>query len=100
MSDTLEALWSYCTDNGRLVPMPQYWNKLYKMLKNTRQISGGGWEPPLPLILAAWHDTSPIMKQLRFRAHLEWAVTQGQLTEVGEFLRSLEEHQWCHFGEI
>jgi hypothetical protein len=99
-AETLESLWKYCTANNRLVPMPPEWNKLYGMLKNTRQKPSGGWEPPLPLILAAWHHSMPIEKQLRFKEHLDWAEREGQLEEVSQFLRSLPENQWCHFGEI
>jgi hypothetical protein len=99
-TETLEALWAYCTANHRLVPMPPQWSGLYGMLKNTRQQPSGGWKPPLPLILAAWHHSTPIEKQLRFKEHLQWAQTQGQLEEIGGFLRSLLENQWCHFGEI
>jgi hypothetical protein len=97
--ETFDSLWAYCTANNRLVPMPQQWNQLYGMLKNTRQKPSGGWEPPLPLILAAWHCTMPIEKQLRFKDHLQWALDQGQLNEVDVYLRSLPEQEWCHFGE-
>ncbi|MCA9098878.1 MAG: hypothetical protein KDA36_10835 [Planctomycetaceae bacterium] len=98
-SETLESLWDYCTSANRLVPMPPQWNELYGMLKNTRQKSSGGWQPPLPLILTAWHHSKPIEKQLRYKEHLELAEVQGQLGEVGAFFRSLPEEQWCHFGE-
>ena len=80
--------------------MPPQWDELYRMLKNTRQIPSGCWEPPLPLILAAWHHSMPIEKQMRFKEHLQWAQTQCQLDETGKFLRALPEIQWCHFGEI
>ena len=96
----LDSLWDYCTASNRLVPMPERWNTLYGMLRNTRQKPSGGWEPPLPLILAAWHHSMPIEKQLRFKEHLAWAEKQGQLEEVAAFLHSLPEEQWCHFGEI
>ncbi|HRD99084.1 hypothetical protein [Candidatus Accumulibacter phosphatis] len=102
MSDTsaaFDALWGDCTANKRLVPMPSQWSKLYGLLKNKRQRSSGGWEPPLPLILAAWHHTMPIEKQLRFKERLEWARQNDQLEQVGAFLRALPEDQWCHFGE-
>lgn len=98
--DTLEGLWAFCTANNRLVPLPPQWNTLYGMLKNTQQKPSGGWHPSLPLILAAWHDSMPITKQLRFKEHLEWAESQGQLAAVGDYLRSLDEKQWCHFGEV
>lgn len=99
-AETFESLWAYCTTNNRLVPMPPKWNDLFGMLRNARQKPSGGWHPPLPLILAEWHHSSPIEKQLRFKVHLEWAQQQGQLAEVSTFLRSLDEDQWCHFGEV
>jgi len=99
-TETFDSLWAYCTVNNRIVPMPSQWNDLYGMLKNTRQNPSGGWQPPLPLILAAWHDSMPIEKQLRFKEHLEWAQANGQLGEIGRFLRDLPEDKWCHFGEI
>lgn len=98
--ETLESLWAYCTAENRLVPMPPQWNQLYGMLKNIHQKPSGGWEPPLPLILAAWHHSMPIEKQLRFKDHLQWALDQGQIDEVGRYLRSLAANEWCHFGEI
>ena len=95
-----DALWAECTAHKRLVPMPQQWSQLYDLLKNTRRGNSGGWEPPLPLILAAWHYSMPIEKQLRFKEHLEWARQHDQLAQIAEFLRGLSEDQWCHFGEV
>jgi len=97
--ETFDSLWEYCTANNRLVPIPTYWSKLYGLLKNTHQKSSGGWEPPLPLILGAWHHSLPIDKQLRFKEHIRWAESQWQLDEVASFLRSLSEEHWCHDGE-
>lgn len=98
--EKFDSLWGYCTANNSLVPMPPQWNNLFGMLKNTRQKPSGGWEPPLPLILAAWHHSMPIEKQLRFKGHLQWAQTEGQIEEICGYLRSLTETQWCHLGEI
>jgi hypothetical protein len=98
--ETFDSLWAYCTAKKRLVPMPPEWAELHDMLVNTRQKPSGGWEPPLPLILAAWNCTMPIEKQLRFREHIQWAFDQNQLDEVGAFLRALPEEKWVHFGEI
>jgi hypothetical protein len=95
-----DTLWDYCTASNRVAPLPPQWNQLYSMLKHTRRKASGGWEPPLPLVLSAWHHSTPIDKQLRFHEHLRWAVEQGQLAEIGTFLGSLPETQWCHFGEI
>lgn len=97
--ETFESLWSHCTAANRLVPTPPRWNQLYGMLKDTCQKPSGGWEPPLPLILAAWHHATPIEKQLRFKQHLDWAREHGGLDEIAIFLRSLTESEWCHFGD-
>jgi len=102
MSDTaaaFEALCADCTANNRLVPMPTQWNELYGLLKNTHQKPSGGWEPPLPLILAAWLHATPIEKQTRFKEHIEWAQQHDQLEPIGAFLRALPEDQWCQLGE-
>ena len=96
--ETFDDLWSYCQGNNRAIPRD--WNCLYKMLKNTRQKASGGWEPSLPLILAAWDTTLPIEKVMRFREHIQWADKQGQLEEIGAYLRQLSEDDWFHFGEL
>jgi len=81
--ETFESLWDYCTTNGWAVPVPQHWNKLFEMLIEKRRLPSGGWEPALPLILAAWHVATPIQKQLRFNEHVLWADDHGQVVEVG-----------------
>lgn len=96
--ETFESLWQYCIENKRAVPKD--WNKLYKLLRNKKQKASGGWEPALPLILAAWHATMPIEKQLRFKEHIKWALHNNQIQEIGHYLRSLLEEEWYHFGEI
>ena len=99
-TETFDSLWTYCTKNNRMVPVPQEWAELHSMLANRRQKPSGGWEPPAPLILAAWNCTTPIEKQMRFQEHVQWATDQNQLAKVGEFLRSLPEERWVHFGEM
>lgn len=39
--------------NNRVCPQPVRWQELYEMLPDKKRI-GNGWEPALPLILAAW----------------------------------------------
>jgi hypothetical protein len=97
-TENFESLWDYCTANGRAIPRD--WHRLYEMLANKRQKASGGWEPSLPLILAAWDFTTPIEKQLRFREHIQWAHDNGQITEISAYLRSLPEAAWYHFGEL
>ena len=68
------------------------------MLPN-KQRAGGGWEPALPLILAAWHDTPALFKMLRLAEHIEWADKHGALVSVATFLRALREEDWHHLGK-
>jgi hypothetical protein len=72
MTDTVESLVAYCRQDGRVCPQPPLWNELWEMLPN-RQRVGSGWEPPLPLILAAWHTTPALSKMLRLEDHIRWA---------------------------
>jgi len=98
MSTQLDAIISYCSENERVCPQPKKWNELWNMLPN-RARQGSGWEPALPLILAAWHDTPALLKILRLREHLEWAEKHGELDSVDKFLRALPETDWHHLGE-
>jgi hypothetical protein len=68
------------------------------MLPKRRRI-GLGWEPALPLILAAWADTPALAKTERLSEHIIWADVNGVLTSAESFLRGLDESQWLHFGE-
>ena len=96
--ETFDTLLEYCTLNKRVIPRD--WNKLWNMLNSKHRKQSGGWEPSLPLILAAWHETMPIEKQLRFKEHIQWAVDHDQLDQIGKYLRSLPEDQWFHYGEL
>ena len=95
---TLEEALAEAQKNERVCPQPDAWNKLYQMLPNKRQI-GAGWEPALPLILAAWWDTPALLKMLRVREHLEWADKHGCLEQVHSYLCRLAEKDWHHKGE-
>ncbi len=95
---TLEITLAEAQKNNRVCPQPQPWQALYDLLPNKRR-KGGGWEPALPLILAAWWDTPSMMKALRFREHIEWAADQGCLDQVYAYLSGLNEEQWHHLDE-
>ena len=84
--------------NGRVCPQPSQWQQLYEMLPSTTR-RGGGWEPALPLILAAWWEVPDSTKSTRLREHLEWAQSRGVLDGIYAFLQSLPEEQWHHQGE-
>ncbi len=99
MKETFELLWEYCTSNNKICPMPIKWNELYQLLENTQQI-GVGYEPPIPLILGAWHNTSDYQKQNRLKVHIEWAKEHNQLDDIGSYLRSLKKEEWLHSKEV
>jgi hypothetical protein len=95
---TLEEVLLEVQKNNRICPQPQKWLQLYEMLPDKRH-KGGGWEPVLPLILAAWWDTPAMLKMLRLREHIEWATANGCLELVSSFLHELAEDQWHHVEE-
>lgn len=93
----LDDLLTYCLAEDRVCPLPIYWDQLWKLLPG-RARSGNGWEPPPPLILAAWYS-SPEKKRDRLRLHLEWAAQRGALDEVSRFLMALKHENWLHDPE-
>lgn len=97
-SESFETLWEYCSQNKRAIPKD--WMKFYDQIEGTRQLPSGGWDPPLPLILSAWYHTIPLEKNLRFMEQLKWAVEHCQINRISNYLHSLSEDEWFHFGEI
>ena len=94
----LDNLLAYVKEHDRVCPMPDAWNRLWKMLAHRRD-SGGDWIPSLPLILGAWAHSSDTEKRRRLVEHIESAAEQGVLSEVEQFLRALPENQWLHSSE-
>jgi len=90
---TVDEVLAIATLNRRVCPQPQQWSALWEMLPG-RKPSGGGWEPPLPLILAAWWDTSDQQKRERLAFHIRYAAENGALDAVEEYLSSLTDEQW------
>ncbi|MBP6177424.1 MAG: hypothetical protein KA473_08310 [Anaerolineales bacterium] len=95
MNEKLEALLEYVKADGRICPMPDYWNQLWEMLPDKKRV-GVSWEPSLPLILAAWWDTPYLAKILRFHEHIHYAAEHGVLDDVDTYLRSLTKEQWFY----
>ena len=95
---TLEDAVSEATKNNRVCPMPTHWHNLYKLLPDRRR-RGTGWEPAVPLILAAWHETPALFKALRLKEHLEWAASHDALDQVCSYMMTLSESDWHHYGE-
>lgn len=99
VSEKAVGLIDYCSQKGRVCPLPDGWLKLWNMLPNKTRVGIAAWNPSLPLILAAWHDTPAIMKMLRLLEHIEWADANDAIDEVDSFLRGLGESGWHHFDE-
>lgn len=95
MTEQLQTLLSFCQSNGRLCPQPMKWNELWEMLPDKKR-KGLGWEPSLPLILAAWWEASPEQKRNRLQQHLLYAEEKGVLDKIETFLRGLSENEWFH----
>ena len=61
---------------AQVVPLilPQTPQKHCDLWKGTvRRRAVDAWEPALPLILAAWHDTPAMLKMVRLAEHIQWA---------------------------
>ena len=95
---TLKEALELSQKNNRVCPQPNRWQELYEMLPDKKR-KGGGWKPPLPLILAAWWATPALPKMMRVREHLEWASDHCCLDEVLKFLADLPESDWYHIDE-
>ncbi|MCU4177308.1 hypothetical protein [Carboxylicivirga sp. N1Y90] len=79
--------------NNRVCPQPHIWNELWKIIQQASEE-----KIDLPLILAAWHNTSDKEKQERFIYHLEKAKQLG-LNEKLKAVLEIEEDQWHHKNE-
>ncbi|WP_146198547.1 hypothetical protein [Rhodohalobacter mucosus] len=96
MNTDIRRLLNYCAENGRVCPMPHKWKQLYELLPNTKRKLNGGFDPPAPLILSAWHHSSNFQKIMRLKEHIEWAVEQGSLETIAQYLYSLDEEDWFY----
>jgi hypothetical protein len=91
--DQLNELLKFVQDEGRICPQPGKWHELWEMLPDKQRV-GSGWQPPLPLILAAWDHATGIEKMLRLRQHIEYAEEKGVLTQIDRYLRDLPVSEW------
>jgi hypothetical protein len=90
---SVETVIEFARSEGRVCPQPQRWNELWEMLPEKKRV-GVGWSPSLPLILAAWWETSNTDKQERLFSHIRYAAEHGALERVHSFLISLPHDQW------
>ena len=95
MTKQLQTLLCFCQSNGRACPQSMKWNELWEMIPD-KERKGLGWDPLLPLILAAWWEASPEQKRDRLQQHLLYAEGKGVLDKIETFLRELSENEWFH----
>ncbi len=91
-TEKLTKLLAYVKENGRICPNPQEWLALWEMLPEKERI-GTGWNPPLPLILAAWSEPA-VFKALRLEEHIRYASDHHDFEKIDEYLRNLKPNQW------
>ena len=96
--EALRSLVAFACQDARVCPLPPQWNELWRMLPDRKRV-GLGWQPALPLILAAWWESSVQSKRQRIVEHLNWAAEHGALPAVDAFLRGIAEDAWLHEGE-
>ena len=89
----LADLMTEASKDGRVCPQPMVWNQLWGLLPYRRRV-GAGWEPPLPLILAAWWEASDSDKRSRFHSHLRWACEHGAIEPVAALMSTMTPEDW------
>lgn len=91
---TLDEVLVEVRRNNRVCPLPTVWLRLVAVLPNKPETL-----PKVPSTRDEWSRTSALQKRSRLREHVEWASTQGVLSQVYEILRALPEAKWHHMGE-
>jgi hypothetical protein len=89
----LEKLIAESSKDGRVCRQPMPWNRLWELLLDRRRV-GVGWEPPLPLILAAWWEASDNDKRERFHLHLRWASEHGAIDSIAALVSHMKPEDW------
>ena len=89
----LDEVLKIATQDWRICPQPQQWKKLWELLPNRRR-KESGWEPSLPLILAAWWETTNEQKQQRFHDHVRWADEHDALQVIADFIDQMGDNDW------
>jgi hypothetical protein len=95
MDQKLEALLEYVNADGRICPMPRYWDRLWEMLPDKKRV-GRDWIPPMPLTLTVWWETPLLAKTERLDAHIRYAAEHEVLEEVDAYLRGLRPEEWFY----
>jgi hypothetical protein len=95
-NDRVATLLAFVSTDDRVCPRPIEWNRLYELIGGKMS----AWEPPPPLILAAWGYASDDEKAARLREHIEWAAANGMLDVAEKFLMELPVEGWHHSNPL
>lgn len=86
----LENLKQFCLSKNRVCPMPMYWTRLYEIIVREDKDT----TLPVPLILAAWSETTHLDKMVRLVEQLHYAERHGTLDEADSYLREMPLSHW------
>ena len=92
---TFEEVVHEARRDGRICPQPGKWHELWELLPDKHR-KGNGWEPSLPLILAAWDETPHMMKMIRLQEHIKWAEDHGALQKIYDYMVGLKPDDWFY----
>jgi hypothetical protein len=95
MESRLEELLDLCTRNNRVCPHPPKWAKLWEIIIEHKK-EGVRWNPPRPMILARWWDSTAAEKRACLKQHIRWAHEHDILEKIDNFIRNLSEDDWYH----
>jgi len=92
-NEQLQGILKYISEEGRICPQQNKWHELWEMLPD-KQRHANGWNPPLPLILVDWDNSTARQKMMRFKLHIQYAAHKGILDRIEAFIKALKCEEW------
>ena len=92
-NEQLQDLLEFICKEGRICPQQNKWHELWEMLPDKQRVPHG-WDPPLPLILTDWDNSTARQKMMRLKLHIQYAANKGILDRIEEFIKSLKRDEW------
>ena len=89
--EILVKIKNFMNNNNYFCLMPIMWMEMFKMIEEWNDEKE---KISIPLILAAWHHTTGLMKLIRFNEHLDFAFKKGKIRTIDEYLNKLKDDDW------